>query len=74
MTDEETHLIQRVFNCLGVDCLIPSLHSHLHDKVVINKRYYGVNWTALISEKEENYLMSEKAQETFLIPEKDLPQ
>ena len=30
MTDEEAHLIQRVFNCLGVDCLIPSLHSHLH--------------------------------------------
>lgn len=72
MTDEEVRLIQRVFNCLGVDCLIPSMHSHLHDKVVINKRYFGNEWVALISERDEDFLMSEKAQETFLIPEQDL--
>lgn len=74
MNEEEVSLIQKVFNCLGVDCLIPSLRSSIHDKVVINKRYFDDKWVALTSERNEDILVPEQVQGTALIPEQGLLQ
>ena len=67
MTAEDVRDLQRLFNCLGLDCLIPSMTSQMHDKVVINKRAYDSDLTALMSEDGEP-LMSE-IDTRFLTPE-----
>lgn len=67
MTAEDVRDLQRLFNCLGLDCLIPSMTSQMHDKVVINKRAYDSDLTALMSEDGEP-LMSE-TDTRFLTPE-----
>lgn len=67
MTAEDVRDLQRLFNCLGLDCLIPSMTSQMHDKVVINKWAYDSDLTALMSEDGEP-LMSE-IDTRFMTPE-----
>lgn len=68
MEDKEEQAIQRVLNCLGVDCLIPSISAITKDKVVINKRYFGDVVDLLIGEHDE-YLNTE-INKNFLKAEK----
>ena len=68
MEDKDVNALQRLFRCLGIDCLIPSITSEMHDKVVINKRSLAVNITTLMNETKSETLMGEK-DETFLISE-----
>jgi hypothetical protein len=67
MEGEDVRALQRLFNCLGLDCLIPSMHSLLHDKVVINKRSLDSHIAVLVNEDGTSILLSE--DEAYLIPE-----
>ena len=68
MDDKEVRALQRLFRCLGIDCLIPSITSEMHDKVVINKRSLEVDMTVLMSEQGDTPLKDETSK-IYLIPE-----
>jgi hypothetical protein len=68
MDDKEVRALQRLFRCLGIDCLIPSITSEMHDKVVINKRSLDSDWTVLMSEQGDTPLKDETSK-IYLIPE-----
>ena len=68
MDDKEVRALQRLFRCLGIDCLIPSITSEMHDKVVINKRSLEVDMTVLMSE-HGNTPLKDETSKIYLIPE-----
>ena len=68
MDDKEVRALQRLFRCLGIDCLIPSITSEMHDKVAINKRSLEVDMTVLMSEQGDTPLKDETSK-IYLIPE-----
>ena len=68
MNEKDVQALQRLFRCLGIDCLIPSMTSEMHDKVVINKRSLNASITALIGEQGVLPLMTEE-DKTYFLPE-----
>ena len=68
MEGNDVQALQRLFRCLGIDCLIPSITSEMHDKVVINKRSLDSDWTVLINEQGDTPLKDETSK-IYLIPE-----
>jgi hypothetical protein len=68
MEENDVQALQRLFRCLGIDCLIPSMTSEMHDKVVINKRSLDSDWTVLMSEQGDTPLKDETSK-IYLIPE-----
>ena len=68
MEENDVQALQRLFRCLGIDCLIPSITSEMHDKVVINKRSLDSDWTVLMNEQGDTPLKDETSK-IYLIPE-----
>ena len=68
MEENDVQALQRLFRCLGIDCLIPSMTSEMHDKVVINKRSLDSDWTVLMNEQGDTPLKDETSK-IYLIPE-----
>lgn len=70
MGEKEIRELQRLFRCLGIDCLIPSLSSEMHDKVVINKRSYAVDLINYIKQEDSDRAIITEEKTEYIIPEK----
>lgn len=70
MEEKDVKALQRLFRCIGINCLVPSLKSHMHNKVVINKRSYDADPMVFLRHEDANLAIMNEANTAYLIPEK----